>query len=254
MIEPERILVAGDWHGNTGVAKALVEYAAQGGANVIVHAGDFGHWHSGSGTKAFYAGLHESLVEHDITLYWVDGNHEAHPDIRERLHGSREAAALYKKFPRIIHLPRGFRWEWFGQTWMALGGAASIDRLTRSPGKSWWPEELLSDDDVEHASRPGGVDVIVSHDCPYGVDIPTVGIGEPRDCGWPWITQVESGEHRRKVRDVVNAIRPRLIIHGHYHLRYEAFHELPGGDRTLIQGLDCDGTPMSRSTLFINKP
>lgn len=54
--------------------------------------------------------------------------------------------------------------------------------------------------------------------------------------------------------DVVNAVRPRLIIHGHYHLRYGAFHELPGGDRTLVQGLDCDGTPASRSTLFINKP
>lgn len=158
-----------------------------------------------------------------------------------------------KDYPRIIHLPRGYRWTWWGQAWMALGGATSIDRLQRIPGRSWWPEEALTDEDVEYASRPGAVDVLVCHDAPYGANVPGVGLGPPRPCDWPLQTQLESYDHRLKVRKVVDVVRPRLVAHGHMHCRYSDMLHLDGHD-TMVEGLDCDGTPMSRSTLFINKP
>ncbi|AER47997.1 hypothetical protein SEA_HOKKEND_146 [Mycobacterium phage HokkenD] len=252
--DPKRIAVVGDLHGNHVWAPRIVEHVASNGCDVIVQVGDYGLWTDGPGLKLFQRRLHEALVKHDVTLYWLDGNHEDFNNIHSRLKG-REAQPLYKAFPRIVHLPRGFRWEWWGKTWMALGGAASVDRLARTPGKSWWPGELLSDEDVEFASRPGGVDVIVSHDCPYGVDIPKIGIGTPNaDSDWPYVTLVESGEHRRRVRDVVEATRPTLIVHGHYHLRYQAFYQYGDGSRCLVQGLDCDGSDYARGCLFLSKP
>lgn len=258
MIEPERIMFLGDTHGNAGWTRQAIDYAAGNGCDVIVQVGDFGFWSDNADTAAFLAITQSRLAKHGITLYWVDGNHEDHDRLAARPtmqkpHRHRGPWSLPDS-PNIIHLPRGYRWHWWGQAWMSLGGAASVDRLARKPGKSWWPGETLTDEDVEFASRPGNVDVIVAHDAPYGVDIPKIGIGEPNtDSGWPFATLLESSEHRRKVRQVVDAVRPRLYVHGHYHLRYQAYYRLPGGGRTLVQGLDCDGTPAHLSTMFLNR-
>lgn len=254
MIEPKRILMLGDTHGNGPFTRAAIEYAAENGCDTIVQVGDFGHgWRE---SPAFYGEVHRALVKRDITLYWVDGNHENHDDIAEGMQGSPGPTALIARYPRIVYLPRGFRWEWWGQAWMALGGAASVDRLDRKEGVSWWPGELLTNEDVEYATRPGRVHVVVSHDAPFGVDIPGIGTGSApnTDSGFPLICLQESSEHRRRVRDVIDVVRPDLIVHGHFHVRYQAFYELPGGGRTLVQGLDCDGTPLHHSTMIISKP
>lgn len=42
---------------------------------------------------------------------------------------------------------------------------------------------------------------------------------------------------RMRVREVVDAVQPQLLVHGHYHHRYD--DQL--GDTRII-GLDCDGT------------
>jgi len=125
---------------------------------------------------------------------------------------------------------------------MALGGAASVDRLGRVPGKSWWPEELLSTEDIEYASRPGKVDVIISHDVPTGVDIPGIGPGlaPNMDSGFAFITLLESIEHRRKVRQVVDAVKPSMIIAGHYHIPYTRYLDATHG-KVLVHGLNADG-------------
>ena len=237
MIEPERVLVVGDLHGNTAYAKKVVDHAA-GAADAIVQVGDFGvGWR---GSDRFLDALEARLAAAGVHLYWLDGNHDHLTDD-------------YTDRPHITYLPRGTRWTWWGQTWMALGGATSIDRLSRMPGTEWWPEEALTDGDVEYASRPGHVDVLVCHDAPYGANVPGVGLGPPRPCEWPLETQLESCEHRLKLRKVVDAVRPKLVIHGHMHRRYSDMLHLDGRD-VLIEGLDCDDAPLVDSTLFINKP
>jgi predicted phosphodiesterase len=239
--EPKRILAVGDTHGSSWVVVQAIEFAAANGCDAILQVGDWGHWVPGSGTKGFYTRVQRELVKYGITLYWVAGNHECWPDIIERLGGSREPKPLYKRYPNIIHLPTGFRWGWWGRTWMALGGAASVDRLGRVPGKSWWPEELLSTEDIEYASRPGKVDVIISHDVPTGVDIPGFGPGlaPNMDSGFPLITLLESIEHRRKVRQVVDAVKPSMIIAGHYHIPYTRYLDATYG-KVLVLGLNAD--------------
>ena len=43
-LNPERITIAGDWHGNETYALEALKHAHEAGAGVIVHVGDFGAW------------------------------------------------------------------------------------------------------------------------------------------------------------------------------------------------------------------
>src|SRR5207302_2100931 len=97
----------------------------------------------------------------------------------------------------------------------ALGGAFSIDWRDRTPGKSWWPEEVTTASDVE---RLGGepLDVLVAHEAPAGV--PLAGFRLPVE------DEVRSEEVRQLVRAAVQATRPRLVLHGHWQKRNS--HEL----------------------------
>lgn len=231
MINPEVIAVAGDWHGNTKWALHAINYAATQGANVILHTGDFGY----DFNQEFLDKITKHLKYHDMTLYFVDGNHEdffylyTFPIVED---GTRHIT------DRVFHLPRGFRWEWLGNTFMALGGAISPDKEGRVPYREWWPDEALSFADISHATRPGNVDIMITHDCPAGVDIP--GIAN-NPYGFPAKTLRDCEAHRDVLRGIVDEIQPKLLVHGHYHQYYRDV--LYGGDyMTNIMGLHCDGS------------
>ena len=94
---------------------------------------------------------------------------------------------------------------------LALGGAYSIDEDYRTPGKSWWATELINSEDQERAIAGGPVDVMVTHDSPEGVDIPTLR---------RWAPIPKSQANRERLLEVVKAVRPLYLTHGHYHDRY----------------------------------
>lgn len=251
--DPKRVMMLGDVHGNSNWTMHAIRYAAEGGADVIVQVGDFGIWQGLAG-QMFLRDVQLTLDDYGIDLYWIDGNHENFDIINDRptmrKPHNRRGPWSFPEYPNILHLPRGYRWEWFGKTWMALGGAVSVDKMHRKEGLSWWPGETLTDNDVEYASRPGKVDVLVTHDCIAGVPVP--GIKPIGESEWPDWVLIESNEHNRKIRDVVEATRPELMIHGHMHRFYRAYYQYGDGSKMLVQGLDRDGTTMDRNTLFID--
>lgn len=241
MREPERVLAVGDLHGNAHAAQMSLEYARRNGCDAIVQVGDFGLWRNNDDTARYLGTVEREAAELDIDFYWLDGNHEDHTRID---HGwvTAQYTTLYK---RIIYLPRGYRWTWWGKRFMAVGGAVSVDKHMRTAGKSWWPEEELTDSQVEYACRDDGtpVDVVFSHDCPLGVDIPGVGrdLKTGNTNGWPYDVLLEAERHRIKMRKIFDATRPKLWTHGHYHVRYQAFLGL---EPTAFVGLGCDGDRM----------
>ncbi|MBF9350596.1 hypothetical protein HA138_12510 [Mycobacteroides chelonae] len=249
MKEPAKLMLAGDWHGNAMWAVKAIHHAKRNGADTILQLGDFGYWRDGIeglDTRKYFRVMHRALEECDIVLYWIDGNHEDHSCI-ENMPGA--TALTLDGYPRIAHLPRGLRWDWWGKTWMALGGAYSVDKPWRREGVSWWPGEALTDEQIEYASRPGKVDVIVAHDAPFGVDIP--GIGTATKGGdFPVDQLMASEEHRRKVGQVVDVVNPSLFFHGHYHVRYQNWY---GERRTFVTGLDRDETTLDSNTLFTER-
>lgn len=249
MIEPEprRLLIAGDWHGNTGWARTVIEHAHRNDCDTIIQCGDFGYWTDTPNTTRYLSSLQADLEHYDMRLYWVDGNHEDH----DRIDHAWRTMQYTSGHKRIIYLPRGYRWQWWGQTWMAVGGAVSVDKEHRRKGKSWWPQEELTEADIEYCCRPGQVDIIISHDCPKGVDIP--GIGPNTKSGvrgtWPEHILHQAEQHRAKLRQIWNTTGATLLYHGHYHIPHETWFG-PGR----VVGLDCDGSLMRDHIRILDAP
>lgn len=252
--EPDRIAIAGDWHGNPAWARHAIEYAVDEGAEHIIHLGDFGYWsfanNRGSDTWQYLRRVNEALDKAGIDLWWLDGNHENHDDLallRDK-HGI-DAPIQLPEWDHIHYLPRGYRWEWWGKTFMALGGAWSIDRFLRKEGKGWWPGELITDDQLAYAKREPSVSVIFSHDCPQGVNIPGIGPdSKPRGGAdlWPLDMLAGAARHRERLREVLDVHWPRVWYHGHYHVAHETWLR-----NTKFVGLDCDGCKQMRLNVDI---
>ena len=189
------IAFAGDWHMNARWVPTAVRHAAEQGADVIVHLGDFGY----TFRAEFLQSLQRALDEAGLVLLFIDGNHENFAALLSLPVG---ANGLRRLTDRIWHLPRGFRWTWGGVRFLALGGAHSVDQPWRRLGTSWWPEEVLSEQDVAAAVAGGPADVLVSHDCPAGVAIPgwapTPTCGRPSSWCWPASTVSASARWSRR--------------------------------------------------------
>ncbi len=252
--EPKKIMLAGDWHGNWPWSRYCVEHAHRQGADIIVHLGDFGFWVPCLETIKFLGDLQKELASYGITLYWVDGNHEYHPGIDEWVDATDGLPWADRRFPNIIHLPRGFRWTWWGQTWLALGGAHSVDRLMRTEGRSWWDREHISVIEAARAKAGGKVDVMVTHDCPDGVDIPGIASDPAADqSGWPKSEIIASANHRKLLRQVCDEVKPDFLFHGHYHRHYAGILRYEDGATTKVVGLAEDGTALQSNTMFLHK-
>lgn len=256
----KRIAFSGDWHGNLPFALDAIDYAAAENAEVIVHAGDYG-WLF---TERFTKGIERALAKAGLRLFFTEGNHEhygkleqlfrsntALPGIRldvperQRFHLPRPG----KVSPSVWHLARGTRWEWNGISFMACGGAHSVDRRRRKPGLSWWPQETITDADIDACARRGRTDVLISHDCPAGVDIPGLEVSAY------WFDPAEialSQQHRERLLRVCEATRPGLIVHGHYHTAYTQTVTFGWGDTRVI-GLSDDGTGLlTQNTIVLD--
>lgn len=227
------IAVCGDWHGDLGYAEAAVRTAASAGANHIMQVGDFGFWPRTSLDEGpgFLMRVEELLSELEIPLWWVDGNHEDF-NVLETLpldeHGRRPISH------HVTHIPRGHRWTWEGHTWMGFGGAASVDRSTRTLGRSWFPQEYVTPEEVAAASRAGRVDVLVTHDAPFSVPFLRARLAGPSY--WPQEDVLRSNKNQLLLDDLVNATQPRRVFHGHHHVYYSDV--TPRG--TEVVGLDCN--------------
>lgn len=244
------ICFAGDWHGNYPEAINVTTKAEQLGCKVILHVGDFGIWHH---DDIFLNKLNKKLEKYDMYLYFVDGNHENFDKLYEI---PLEEDGTRKIRSRIHHLPRGYRWEWAGVSFLAVGGAASIDKDYRRKGVSWWSQEIITEDDVEKAIEGGKVDVLVSHDSPEGAPNLVVDdvIGQMKAHRyWGEKVMTYCYKNRKMLAKVTNVTTPNLIFHGHYHKFMPATtFAHPDGTKALVCGLDKGSAPFLESTCILS--
>lgn len=212
---PETILFVGDSHGDAEFIDWAIDRAVRFECDHIVQVGDFGYWEHRANGIDFLDIVNYRLAVAGKTLHWVDGNHENHTLLR-RKYGPREDGMVEIR-ENIIYIPRGTRWEWGGVSFLGIGGAHSIDKDSRSEGESWWPEELVTAEEVQRCVSDGPVDVVVAHDVPMFVDLsPHLWRAGVRPWGWAG----PSAENRSRLAQVFDGVRPKVWAHGHYHLQY----------------------------------
>lgn len=266
-----KILIAGDIHGDTIQVEYLIRMAKANDCDRILQVGDFGYWPHTQDGQNFLRKSERMLRDANLTLYWIDGNHEnfhmLSPRIRANVYSPIVLADnTWKITDCIRYIPRGHTWEWNGVKFLAMGGAISVDRDARTLGKSYWPQEALTEqdvkrgisaaqngsqsvlaaylqdvqDEVDGVESPSLVDVLICHDAPTHVNV-------PQDGGWnDFITKMKSLDqdtryNRLLLTDLVEAVRPKQIYHGHYHVRHSNPYSRPGLEIP-CEGLNCNGS------------
>lgn len=244
---PSRVAVMGDTHCNTRWVCSQIPLIADKlkdqDRKVIIQLGDFGYWpREEPGGQWFLTQVNATLAAHDMELWFIDGNHEDHDGLAgvenawSDLGGDLPASIALPGFSRIRWLTRGHRWWWQGRQWMAMGGATSLDRLDRAPGRDWFAAEAITDGQVQHAVASGPVDVLITHDCPASV------VHAHPDYGFPHSEIRRAEEHAQILQGVVDGTQPKWIIHGHLHILYSRYAEQVYGP-SWVTGLGMDGMP-----------
>lgn len=232
-----RLLVAGDTHGNLGWLTELASLAVEHRCEGIIQLGDFGFWPDPKVLRecsrvtlneGWLTAVCDALTSQSVWLRVIDGNHDFHPAVLAAYPPDTEGISVVRDH-RLDWATRGARWEWCGVRFGALGGAYSIDRMWREPGVTWWETERITDAQRDRLGR-GPLDVLLTHDAPEGVGWPEVDTGGLKD-------DPSSRANRAQVEKARRATRPAILLHGHYHLRYQTKMSDPD---TRIEGLAAD--------------
>lgn len=242
------IALAGDWHGDRLWANARLQSLGERGITTVMHLGDFGIWPSGTG-KQYLRSIDAVCAKYSIAMLVVPGNHEDWGRLTtlwenpKRRNENGAPLPLYLS-DNIAVLPRGWRWEMDGRSFVALGGAPSVDLHTRDIGRDWWPQEQMTQDDVDRTVAGGYADVMLTHDAPGPpwTTPPVKAILASNPMGWPDTALEYARVGRERVTEAFLGVRPRLLAHGHYHCTGQAAMQLPGADYdTTVWSLDANG-------------
>jgi len=234
-----RLGIAGDWHGNTTWAKAAIEVLPDD-IDLLIHLGDFGFM--GSNFVASY--LHKVnkwAQQRGLTIWVVPGNHENYDWLATQ---PVDAQGRTIAAPNVLALPRGHRFMVGDLSACAVGGAVSIDQGRRTIRKTWWPQEAITDEEAAATIEGGHADLLFTHDMPLDSGCP--GLSQRDLIQWAGVIVANDAYvHHRRVRDIVEALTPSNLIHGHMHERYTnpvAWKSTDGEPcDCVIDGLGCDG-------------
>lgn len=137
-----------------------------------------------------------------------------------------------------------------GKKCLFLGGAFSIDKEWRQPHVSWWPQEMIRESDIRRAVSRDDIDVMFTHDSPPNPQLDPL-LYEGRG----YKIDPDSVNNRMALAGVVNAVRPSVLFHGHYHHRYTGTYIGDSGWRTRIEGVgaNINENPRLDSTIFLGE-
>lgn len=149
-----KTLITGDVHNEFTQLNSLI---ARQRPDLVMCAGDFGYWPKYAEVKKAQSFSNIKLQTAEKIL-WCDGNHEDFWSLAER-----ESDEIV---PGVIYMPRGSTYTLpDGRVVLFMGGAESIDKMYRTKGVSWFPEEIITQKDFQNLPE-GKVDIFITHTCP----------------------------------------------------------------------------------------
>src|SRR6185369_902489 len=207
--KPVRILFAGDCHGATDHVKALINEAGKRECDRIFVLGDFGYWeHMADGVK-FLDKVSAFAIKRGISVYFLDGNHDKTSLLLEKYADEPNDEGFLTVRGRLFYAPRGHQWTWDGVSFIALGGAYSVDKQwrldqerkgKRKGGTLWFPEEEMTDEDMLNIlGTVSRVDVMLAHDKPFD--------SKPK---WNRKTFEECAPNQLRLQWAVDALKPSM--------------------------------------------
>lgn len=167
-----KIYVIGDTHGErlrfTHPAYLVKGRMKEG--DVLIVCGDFGFiFRADEKEKEFL----DYLEKQKYIVLFVDGNHENFNALYQYPVEEWRGGKVHRIRKNVFHLMRGqiFDFPELGINLFVMGGAYSIDKAYREEGKTWWPQEMPSEEEYEEARRNlervnYKVDYIVTHTLP----------------------------------------------------------------------------------------
>ena len=84
-----------------------------------------------------------------VTVLFVDGNHENFEQLNSYAVETWNGGKVHFIESNIIHLMRGQVFEIDGKKFFTFGGAYSVDKMYRTEGITWFPEEIPSKEEYE---------------------------------------------------------------------------------------------------------
>lgn len=167
------IYVTGDLHGEIDIRKLGANAWPVGTRltrdDYLIVAGDFGLVWDGSDQESYWRNW---LSEKPWTTLFVDGNHENFDLLEQFPQLEKWGGTVASIAPNIYWLKRGEVFEIDGIKILAFGGGMSHDQDSRTPGMSWWVQEMATYNDLDNAERNLNrhnwqVDYVISHVVPF---------------------------------------------------------------------------------------
>lgn len=166
-MEIKRMFVTGDTHGERARFTYFFNRLFRAG-DVLFICGDFGYiFDDNESERAFL----DEIAQQKYTVCFVDGNHENFPAIFASPEMIWNGGRVHKIRNNIFHLMRGEIYQINRKRILVFGGAYSIDKAFRTEGRSWWPQEMPTEEEYENARKNieeagNKVDYILTHAAP----------------------------------------------------------------------------------------
>lgn len=161
------IYITGDTHGNYDeFLNRIYQFPITKDDTVIV-CGDFGFVWDDPMHRYFLA----KLTAEPFTIAFVDGNHEDFDLLYTYPVVEWNGGNVHKIADNIFHLMRGQSFKIGGKSFFTMGGAYSVDKAMRIEGKSWWKQELPTNEEYKTADETlkscnYKADYVLSHTIP----------------------------------------------------------------------------------------
>lgn len=200
-----KVLVVGDIHGKFRLFSNFLENKEY---DYIFSCGDFGYWPE-------HINICEELkLPENTKLYFCDGNHENHDTLKKLSNNE-----ICKN---VFYMNRGSVLTINNTNILFFGGANSIDYKYRTPGYDWFPEENISEKDINNLPNNTNIDIVISHTCPLETKLPIFTFTDKR-----------TDSNRNYLSYILNKYKPNLWFFGHWHERLTSSY-----NNTIFYGLN----------------
>ena len=248
----ERIGILGDAHGDLDHVLRVSSAMSARDIRTLLVLGDFGFIWPGSNWDNVVSKLSKRLLARNQSLFFVDGNHE---NFRRLYRFPIGPDGLRWIRPNIAHVPRGYRTRLAsGRTMAALGGATSIDVEYRRDGISWWPQESITEAELDAVGEEPA-ELLVGHDAPLNLPALDRWLAHTAD-EWSSSGRDYAIAGRRMFHRGFLQVRPALYVGGHYHHHTDETIVYGTGDdrfesRVVIFDKNGDPTTISQGILNV---